>query len=330
MKRIFLILLRIGVSVALLLLLFNKVDKKSLIEIVKNANKPLLLAAFGVYFLSYILCLFRWEMLLRALKIHLPLKRVIISYAGAHFFNLFLPSTIGGDLMRSIDLSVHTKRPKEVIATVFLDRLSGYIALAFLALLSLGIGWKLLIQDKSVLLSVGIITAVLIAVLLVLFNRFLYSKVNQLLHSPNAGKIRDLIKSLHQEIHYFKHHKGVIINNLILSIIIQAISPFTFFVLSLSIGLKVNIIYFFIFLPIIGAITLLPISLGGLGLRDATTIFFFAKAGVSRDFSFAMSLLIFCFILVIGAAGGLVYVLTLRHRRVQYHKAPSVQPAHQK
>jgi hypothetical protein len=330
MKRIFLILLRIGVSVVLLVFLFNKVDKKSLAEIVKNANKLLLLVAFGVYFLSYILCLFRWEMLLRALKIHLPLKRIIISYAGAHFFSLFLPSTIGGDLMRSIDLSVHTKKPKEVIATVFLDRLSGYIALVLLALLSLGIGWKLLIQDKSVLLSVGIITAVLIAVLFVLFNRFLYSKVNKLLHSPNAGRIRELIKNLHQEIHYFRNHKGVIADNLSLSFLIQVMSPLTFFVLSLSIGLKVNIIYFFIFLPIIGAITLLPISIGGLGLRDATTIYFLAKAGVSRDFSFAMSLLIFCFILVIGAAGGLVYVLTLRYRRVQYHKAHSVQPADQK
>jgi hypothetical protein len=262
-------------------------------------------------------------MLLKALKIHLSLKRVIISFAGGVFFSLFLPSTIGGDLMRSIDLATHTKRPREVLATVLLDRLSGYVGLVALALFSLLFAWRF-IQDKSVLLSVIIITAILIAILLALFNKFLYSRINKLLHSPDAGRVRQLLKDLHQEIHYFKHHKKVIVNNLIFSLLIQVISPIVFFVTALSLGLKINIIYFFIFLPLIGAITLLPISIGGLGLRDATTIFFFAKAGVAHDFAFAMSLLNFLFILVYGAAGGLIYVLTIHHRRIQPHQSSAV------
>lgn len=326
-KKMLSIFLRISISIILLIFLFKQVDKESLLEIIKNADKKLLFFAFCIFFLNYILCLFRWEMLLRALKIYLPLKRVIISYSGGVFFSLFLPSTIGGDLMRSIDLTIHTRRPKEVIATVFLDRLSGYIGLVSLVLLSLSFGWRI-IQDKSVLLSVVIIIAILITVLTVLFNKFLYSKINKLLHSPNAGKIRELIKNLHQEIHYFRHHKKVIINNLIFSILIQAITPFTFFVIALSIGLKISIIYFLIFLPIISTVTLLPISIGGLGLRDATTIFFFAKAGVGRNLAFAMSLLNFSFILVIGALGGIIYVLTVRHRRLQHYKTSSIHSAY--
>jgi uncharacterized protein (TIRG00374 family) len=216
--------------------------------------------------------------------------------------------------MRSIDLATHTQRPREVIATVLLDRLSGYIGLVVLALLALLFGWRF-VSDKSVLFSIAIITAVLIAILLALFNRFIYSRINKLLHSPNAGRIRELIKDLHQEMHYFKHHKRVIVNNLIFSVFIQTISPATFFVIAKSLGMRVNIIYFFIFLPIIGAITLLPISIGGLGLRDATTIFFFTKAGVAKDLAFAMSLLNFFFILVYGSLGGLIYVLTVHHRR---------------
>jgi glycosyltransferase 2 family protein len=330
-KKIFFIALRISISIILLIFLFNKVDRKSLLEIIKNSDKPLLFLAFCIFFLSYILCLFRWEMLLKAVKIRLSLKRVIISFSGGVFFNLFLPSTIGGDLMRSIDLATHTKRPGEVVATVFLDRLSGYIGLVALALISLAAGWRL-IQDKSILFFVLIITAVLIAVLLVLFNKFLYSKINKFLHSPDAcpveprrglyvaDKIRKLLKNLHQEVHLFRHHKSIIVNNLILSIFIQSITPLTFIFIAFSLGLKVNIVYFFIFLPVINAITLLPISIGGLGLRDATTIYFFAKAGVGRDLAFAMSLINFLFILVCGGLGGLIYVLTLHHRRIQHHK----------
>jgi len=326
LKKILSIVLRISISIILLIFLFKQVDTKSLLGIIKNADKPLLLLAFCIFFLSYILCLFRWEMLLKAVKIHLPLKRVIISFSGGVFFSLFLPSTIGGDLMRSIDLATHTQRPSEVIATVLLDRLSGYIGLVALALLALLFGWRF-VSDKSVLFSIVIITAILIAILLVLFNRFLYSRINELIHSPNAGKIRQLLKDLHQEIHYFKHHKRVIVNNLIFSVLIQAVSPVTFFVIAKSLGLRINIIYFFIFLPIIGAITLLPISIGGLGLRDATTIFFFAKAGVAKDLAFAMSLLNFFFILVYGGLGGLIYVLTVHHRRIQHHKPSLIHTA---
>ncbi len=317
-KKILSILLRVSISIILLIFLFKQVDKKSLFEIIENADKPLLFLSFCVYFFVYVLCLLRWEMLLKALKIHLSLKRVIISYASSNFFSLFLPSTIGGDLMRSIDLATHTKRPHEVIATVVLDRLSGFVGLVLLALVSLMLGGKL-IQDRAVLLSVAIITGILIAVLVVFFNRFFYSRINKLIHSPNAGKARQLLKDLHDEIHYFKHHKKVIVNNLFLSILVQSVPPLSFFILALSLGLKINIIYFFIFLPIIGAITLLPISIGGLGLRDATTIFFFAKIGVARDVAFAMSILNFFFVLVFGSIGGLVYVLTIRHRRIQYH-----------
>jgi uncharacterized protein (TIRG00374 family) len=319
LKKIFSILLRVGVSIILLIFLFKQVDKKSLLEIIKNADKFLLFAAFLIFSLGYIICVLRWEMLLKAVKIHLPLKRVIISFSGGIFFSLFLPSTIGGDLMRSIDLAAYTKRPREVIATVLLDRLSGYVGLVLLALLALLFGWKFL-QDKSVLLSIMIITALLIAILLVLFNKFVYFKINQLLHSPNAGRFRQLLKDLHQEVHYFRQHKKVIINNLIFSLLIQAVTPVTFFIIARSLGIKVDIIYFFIFLPIICAITLLPISIGGLGLRDASAIFFFAKVGIAKDSAFAMSLLNFFFIAVYGGLGGLIYVLTAHHRRIQHHK----------
>jgi uncharacterized protein (TIRG00374 family) len=249
LKKIFSIFLRVGISIALLAYLFKQVDKKALLDIIGQANKPLLLLAFFVFFLTYAALFFRWAMLLKALKFHIPLKRIFITFAGSHFFSLFLPSTIGGDLVRSIDLATHTRRPHEVIATVVLDRLSGYIGLVLLALFSFMLGGGL-IQDKAVFISLSIITGVLVGILLVLFNRFCYSRVNSLLHSPQAGKIRQLIKDLHDELHYFKQHKKVIFLNILLSLLIQSIVPVSFYFLALALGLKIHPVYFFIFLPI--------------------------------------------------------------------------------
>ena len=313
-KKIISIILRVGISVVLLIFLFRQVDKKSLMEIIRNTDKNLLIWAFLVYSLSYVFCLYRWEMLLKTAKIHLSLKRVIISFAGGIFFNLFLPSTIGGDFVRSIDLAVHTKRPKEVVATVILDRLSGFVALVFIALVALLFGWRI-VEDKSVMLSISIIAAILASILLVSFNNFLFSKVNKLLHSPTAGRIREALKNLHHEIFIFRHHKKIILYNLILSILVQAITPITFYITALSMGIKINILYFFIFLPIITAITLLPISIGGLGIREYTTKLFFVKAGVSANLSVAMSLLNSLFIFICAGIAGLVYILTMHHQR---------------
>ncbi|MDD5431867.1 MAG: lysylphosphatidylglycerol synthase transmembrane domain-containing protein [Candidatus Omnitrophica bacterium] len=322
-KKILTLIFRFGISIILIFFLFEKVDKKSLFELIKNADKGLLFLAFFVFFSGYYFCLLRWQMLLKAVNIHLPLKRIIISFSGGVFFSLFLPSTIGGDLMRSIDLSKHTKRPGEVIATVFLDRLSGYIGLVILAFVALILGWRF-VEDVSVLSSMAIITVVLFALLILFFNKALFAKISKLLHTPDSGKIRELIKNMHKEIHYFRHNKKIILKNLSLSVLIQVTSPLTFYITALSLGVKIKLIYFLIYLPIISAITLLPISIGGLGLRDASTIYFFAKAGVSRDLAFAMSLLNFSFILICGLMGGIIYVLTVRHRRLQYHKPSAI------
>lgn len=324
-KKIISILFRIGISVILLIFLFRGIDKKSLFELIKNSNKPLLFYSFMTVFIMYPLAVIRWNMLLKAAKIHLPLKRVITSFSGSLFFNLFLPSTIGGDFMRSIDLASHTKKTKEVIATVLLDRLSGYIGLVSVSLLAVFLGFKL-IQDKLVFIPILIITLILSLILYVLFNRRMYSKITKLLQSsehnklnsrrPAFSKIRESLSNLHHEIICFRNHKRMIYNNLILSLMIQLFTPLSFYLLGLALGIKINITYFFVFLPIITAITLLPISIGGLGLRDATTIYFFAKAGVIKNSAFAMSLLNFSFVLILGGIGGLIYAFALHNRRV--------------
>ncbi len=327
-KQIFSVLLRIAISVALLFFLFKfqHVDFSRLLDNIKTADRRYLLLVFFLTFFNYVVCLFRWQMLLKAFDIRIPLRRVIISFAGGIFFSSLLPSTIGGDLVRTIDLAAYTKKTKEVVATVFLDRLSGCIGLVIVALAALVLGWKFA-QDKSILYPILIITAVLAIVIVVLFNDFLFSKLNKFLGSPNAGKIRGQLSRLHQEIYYFRQHKKILFKNLLLSVLIQITTPLTFYITALALKQQLDIIYFLVFLPIISVITLLPISVGGLGIRENATVFFFAKVGFARDLAGAMSFLNSIFILIYAGIGGLIYVLTVHHRRQQYHTPSPLQSA---
>jgi hypothetical protein len=322
-KQFFSVVLKAGISIALLWYLFRQLDKKRLLEIISHADMRLLLLAFCVFVIPYVLALLRWKMLLDAIKMELPLKRIVASFSGGIFFNQILPSSIGGDLMRSIDLSSHTKRAREVIATVFLDRLSGYMGLVIMALVSLAVGGRL-IQDKNVLFSVFIITGLLVIILLALFNKFIYKKINMFLQSRGAGRIRESITSLHHEIHLFRSRKTLFLKNISLSLAMQFFAAVSFYIIARAVGINTNFIYFLIFLPIMGAITMLPISIGGLGLRENTAAYLFPLVGVDKDLAVAMSLLSFFFILVCAIIGGLTYyVLTVHHRRLQSHKTPS-------
>lgn len=331
-KRILSLVARIGISALLLLFLFRDIHISSIFQLIRSADRFFLWCGFLVFSLNYVLCFFRWEMLLKASHLKLAPSRALISFAGGVFFNLFLPSTIGGDLVRSVDLSVHTRRPREVVATVLLDRLSGYVGLVLVAVFALLGGWRF-VRDGTVAMFVGIITAILAFLLFLLFNAFLYRKVNQFLRPSRTNsalnRFRDFLSNLHEEVHIFKAHRKVIAYNLCMSVAIQLVAPLSFYLIARSLGINTGIIYFFVFLPIIGAVTLLPVSIGGLGLREASTVFFFARAGLAKDEALAMSLLSFVFLLAYGVLGGLVYVSTLRHRRLQCDPSPAMRPQSQ-
>jgi len=323
-KNILAVLSRISISILLLVILFklNKIDTHILINDVQAADKFLLAIGFIIFFSVYVLGFLRWRMLLKAAEIEIPLKKLISSFCGGIFFSIFLPSTIGGDLVRAADLAGQTKKTKAVIASVFLDRLSGYAGLVFVILPAMLLG-RNLVSDKVVFTSVFAISSLLIVILLALFNNFIYHKITKFLTAPGAGKIKEKIKDMHREIHVFRNHKRTIIYNLALSFLIQLVGPVSIYFIGLSLGIKISPVYFFIFIPIIGAITLLPIAIGGLGLREGLFVVYFAKAGVIKQLALVMSLLSFSFVVFYGAIGGLIYVLTVHRRRLQpYQQSP--------
>ena len=316
MKKILFFILRLCVSIGMFVFLFKQIDSEALFLNMQTADKMILAWAFLVYLLNLVLGFCRWNMLLETLGVSAALKRRIASFAGGNFFNYFLPSTVGGDLVRGLDLCVYTKKTKEVAATVLLDRLSGYIGLEIVFLTALFLGWRL-VPMKVVLPAAGLMTLLLVSLLLVLFNNFFYSKLNRFLSLPVMGRFGAALRSLHEEIHIFKNNKKTILRNIFLSVLIQITSPFGLYIVALSLGLKVSFLYFLIFFPIIGVITLLPISLGGLGFKDWLTVSFFATIGIPKNLSLAFSLIGLFIVFTYACLGGLFYVFALHYRRQQ-------------
>lgn len=313
-RRQYTILIRVCISAGILFFLFQRVDLGKIIQVIHNINKPILIFVYVLVLSSYIIGFFRWRMLLIGVGLNLTNLEIFQSFCIGFFSNLFLPSTIGGDFSRSVDLSLRSQKPRQVVASVLLDRLSGYSALAAVALAALLLGYKL-IADIAVFFALGVMVILLTIILAILFNNFLFSRTSNLLRF--FGRVGQALGNLHYEVHKFRMKKKIILKNFFYSLIIQLIIPFSYYLISLALGTRINLIYFFILIPIIAAITALPVSIGGLGLREASSMYFFTTVGMPAEIALTISLLSFFIIFSFGLVGGIVYVFTFSGRRLQ-------------
>ena len=104
-----LLAIKLTVSVALLSLLFSRIDVGHLWVTARSASMSWLAAALLLYSAILIVSIWRWHLLLDTQGVHVARRTLLGSYLVALFFNNFLPSNIGGDVIRIRD----TARPAQ-------------------------------------------------------------------------------------------------------------------------------------------------------------------------------------------------------------------------
>src|SRR3984893_14937885 len=132
-RRYVLMAVKLAVSVALLALLFSRIDVSRLWTSVRRASVPWLLVALSVYLLNVLAATWRWHLLLAAQDVQVRGRTLLGSFMVASFFNNFLPSNIGGDVVRISD-TARAARSKTLATTVVLvDRGIGLMGLVLIA-----------------------------------------------------------------------------------------------------------------------------------------------------------------------------------------------------
>src|SRR2546422_341699 len=140
MKRGALLAAKVGVSLALLIYLFSTTDLAALESRVRSGDVLLFATAVALYAGMLALSTWRWRLLLHALGFSPRLRDLTSSYLVATFFNNFLPSNIGGDVVRVRDGSRLTGSTAASLAVVAVDRILGLAPLYLLALLAFVLG----------------------------------------------------------------------------------------------------------------------------------------------------------------------------------------------
>lgn len=296
--------IRFLASAGLIFALFKFVPYTELLRIYSTAHKGYIVLAFFFYFLSFYFAVIRWKYILRSLRMKITLREASYAAFSSQFFNLFFPSFVAGDVFRSVSISKRHGDLKKTASSVVLDRFSGSMALAFIAIFSFIFGINLL-PHKQVIIPLCIIWAIIAVLALHIFSRRVFMFSTRLLRKTKfAGKLNDF----HEQLYFFKKKPTTFITSLSFSVFIQVFTVLSFYISSKAFSLNVSPAYFFILVPIIMSVALMPITIAGAGTREAASIYFFSLIGISRSVGLGMSLLNLVFIIIIGIIGGIIYI----------------------
>jgi uncharacterized membrane protein YbhN (UPF0104 family) len=301
-KRLFNVL-KVVVSTGLIIyLLVFQVDLGQLWQVVCQARWAYLIAAMVLMIVGTALRAVRWQALLEALDISVPLRRLVHLYFVGAFFNIFLPSGMGGDAVKMTELARSTGRVPEAIGTTLVDRATGLWVLFVLALLALPFSYALLPEGWTPMIALATLGGVLGG--WVAMGTPLIPWLGGKLRLPGQEKLERFYRSVSQ-LGYRALGKACTVS-LIFDVLL------ILFNLLIAYGLNVDqpLGIFLLFTPIISFSLALPISIGGLGVREQTYVLLFGSLGVSDTAAAAMGLANYALTnLVVGLLGGVLYAV---------------------
>jgi len=292
-------LLKALLSLVLLALLLRQVGWQQTLRALGTARLPYLTMAFVLYLAGIVVRAWRWQVLLSALRMDIPLTRLTVLYFIGAFFSNFLPTGIGGDVVRVYELSKQSKKTIESVGTVLLDRGTGLLMLFLIALVTLIFNHQLITPNvvaAIVLLSLGSWAGLGLVLRRDWLERWGLMRI--------MAKVKPL-EELYESV--IACGLGAIGSALAISLVFNALLIAVNYLIALSLDVEISLWYFLLFVPLISFLLILPISLSGLGVREGGYVYLFAQAGVSAPLALAMSLLFYALNVATGLIGGVLY-----------------------
>jgi glycosyltransferase 2 family protein len=310
-RRYAVIAIKLAVSVALLALLFSRVDGRQLWASARQASIAWLLAALALYFTTVLAATWRWQLLLNAQNVSVPARRLLGSYLVATFFGNFLPSNIGGDVIRIRDTAKPAASKTLATTVVLTDRVMGVIGLALVAALGATIGAGMAGHARSPIwpswLWAGFVLAAAVSAPVVLapvgVSRLL--KPLTVIHPEWVGGRIDTLTSVLQR---FRSRPLSLAGCFAGAVYVQSALVVFYLLVVDALHINVNVVDLAVIVPLSLLVQMVPVSVGGFGVREATFSIYFVKIGLSMESAVVMSLVAAGLIMIISLTGAAVYV----------------------
>lgn len=306
MKQFANIFLRIVLTIIILFVIFNRINFQSTSSLIVNSNAFFLTLSFlTFFFFSYIISL-RWKMLLNLYGFNISLWQTLKIYMISILFNNFLPSTVGMDVVRAAYIAEKGKRLSDVISSILIERWIGLLGIIFYVILvPIFFFGRVKIEYFIPFSLIGTIFSALFFI--VISNEKIFNSFYRVFIRITVLKIGERINYLFTSLRIIRNHKKQLIINLFLSFIIQVIFVFTNYFIVLAQGLNISLTDLVIYIPFISIISMIPITINGMGLREWSYMTFFSSSPKEEAIALSIS---FFILSVIFSLLGIIFFLT--------------------
>lgn len=311
-KKYIKISLQLSVSVVAFYYLYNKFDI-DLISTIKATNLWFLLLACAIrIFISPLIYINRWKLFLEKLGVYESFGTLLKISMMSAFIGVILPSSQGADLVRMV--MIEKRHPsislnnKMASSTILVERVIGFFIFALLGLFfSLVCSYP---EKDKVVFCILTINIFIWLTMFILTNRFCYKYTKILFEKIKIpSRILLFIDKMYNTLVEFPY-KEVLLSSFALILLLQIVTILILYCVFLSFGVNLPLYQHFAFYPIISILSIIPISIGGLGLREGFFVSFYSLLGVNPSIAISVSLINYLIEIVMFALfGGVVYAL---------------------
>jgi hypothetical protein len=249
----------------------------------------------------------RWIVLLEGLGIHAPRRKVVKIFFLSTFFGSFLPTGIGGEAVRAVSLSRLTSKGVEAVTSVAMDRLLGMFSMLLTGLAALIVFYR--VYPHPALLSTVLVLSVATAAgLAMVLSSSMHRRISDRIGASQEGWRGRMVQAV-EALGRYRSRMGLLAFVLVMSVGVQVLRVIQAYLLSEAISLETPLVYFFCFVPPILIITMLPISVSGLGTTNLAYVALFSQVGMDPNGAFVLSVLILALGVVGNLPGGVIYAL---------------------
>lgn len=270
-------------------------------------------AALAVTFVGIVLSALRWQRVLAALELPARVPTLLRHYLASLFVGNFLPTTIGGDVLRVRRLAADTGDTAGTMASVVLERLTGWLVLPVLTIVALTVNpglRRVSPGPSSTAFTVAVATLVLLAALLFVAS------------SPSVGRKiegregwRRFTGAVHLGLDRARRNPALAFEICTVGFAYQLAVMLSAFLAANALGLDVGWTAILAFFPIVAIVQVLPLTVSGLGTREAALVFFLQPLGVAPADAFALGLLVYLVNLGVSLLGAPAFAVGSRARR---------------
>jgi glycosyltransferase 2 family protein len=292
-----------AVSIGLIGWVLSGLSPSELIDRATKADAALLALAFSLHGTGLLLSALRWLTLLNIQKLQCSFKAAVLLYWIGCFFNTVLPTGLGGDVVRSYLASKQNGKFVDTAMSVIVERVAGVAAL--MVVFGVGVIWLRFFSAESSMWNLfHVSSAALVGFGCVLSTR---KPVWQI--ASARLQLRDKFERIGHVLWTYRFDKRKLWPILLLSLLLQMNVIVYYYIIAAALELHLSFFHFCLFIPPILMLTMLPISVGGIGVREAAFLFFFARLGITPAEIVALSLWSYFLALVANLGGGFVYCL---------------------